>query len=129
MREPGRRVGKTLGDGIGEYSGVAAGQQVGEQPADAGQTPADGTRRQAYLAVLEPNDLSATTRRALLLQKREHVGRLHVGGLFSDNREEHLEIEGSCQPGVGASSGSHKGQVIVEHRVAERDGVWSAAAT
>jgi hypothetical protein len=54
-------------------------------------------------------------------QESKHVRSGHHGRLLADDLEEHLQVVGHGQPGVGPCRRRHEHQVVVQQRMPERD--------
>src|SRR6266852_5719510 len=57
----------------------------------------------------------------LIGEKTQHIPRLHFGGRLTDDRKEHLEIEGDCQPGIPSGACPNKRQVFIQQWISQME--------
>jgi hypothetical protein len=111
------------GHRVGDHASVAPSCQIREQATDAGESSRDGASGQARLTIFQSHDLAAAAGRSLSSQEGEDVRGGYLSRLLGDNTEEDLQIRRDGQPRIGCGPGADEGEVVVQQRMAELDGL------
>ena len=96
---------------------VSPGDQVCVEAGDRREPSSDRARRQARLAVPDPNHGAVAT---LVGDEGEHVRRHHLDGILVDDGEQHLQVMGHRPQRVRPGPPSHERQVRVDKRITQR---------